>query len=364
MIEPTGLPPSTPMSPPDQPGGAAFSSAPRPPRWWRVGIVAASGLILLVSAALALGASSSPPTGPDPSATGGSPGAGADEGRPFGLTGRLGLGGHFGIHRGPFGAITIAAIDGSNLSLKTDDGWTRTITIASSTKITKGGQPMAPSDLKVGDTIGFKETRQSDGTYSIDAIAVLLPRVAGSVGAVTADGFSVKTRDGTVWTITVNGSTAYHVDGATGTKSDVKTGVDVVVAGIEGSSEHTLTAVTVHVRLPAVLGEVTAKGTDTLTIKRPDGTSQTIHVDADTTYRVRGSANDNLSSITVGMSIVAQGTERADGSLDATRIAAGLSGRGLPGVGWRRFPPGLDKGDGPDGGLSASPPPSTPGSQG
>ncbi len=60
---------------------------------------------------------------------------------------------------GGFGSITITDINGSSLSLKTDDGWTRTITVTADTKITKAGQAMSLSDLAVGDHIRFSQKK-------------------------------------------------------------------------------------------------------------------------------------------------------------------------------------------------------------
>ena len=69
-----------------------------------------------------------------------------------GLRDRLKAFGGFGggIARG-LGGVTITAIDGSKLSLKTADGWTRTITVTTDTTITKGGQAIKVGDLDVGD---------------------------------------------------------------------------------------------------------------------------------------------------------------------------------------------------------------------
>ena len=72
------------------------------------------------------------------------------------------------------------AISGSSISLATDDGWTRTITVDSGTTYAKAGADITLGDLAVGDTIGFRQTRESDGSWTIDSIQVILPRVAGS----------------------------------------------------------------------------------------------------------------------------------------------------------------------------------------
>jgi hypothetical protein len=346
MNEPTDANPTPVASetpPTGEPEGAAFSTTIRRPSWWRVGVVAVSGLVLLVSAALAFGASPAPSTGSgqtpsnagDPLANDGWPPAAGllDPSGPLALS--PGQGFDRGGRLGRFGGVTITAIDGSNLSLKTEDGWTRTIAVTSSTKITKGDDTIALSDLKVGDSIGFSQTRNDDGSYTIDAIAVLVPRVAGTVSDVSSSGFTLKARDGTTWTISVTDSTTYKVGSANGSKSDVKSGTDVVVSGKKGSTDTSLTAQSVLIRVPVVFGQVTAKGDNTITIKRVDGTSQTVHVGSDTTYKVRGKETASLSDITVGMNIVAQGAQRSDGSIDATTVAAGGLDRGFKDFGPR-----------------------------
>ena len=161
-----------------------------------------------------------------------------------------------GFKAGDFGrlgfrAITISAINGSSLSLKTEDGWTRTITVTSSTTITKGGATIAVGDLAVGDEIRFAQETATDGSYSITAIRVVLPAIGGEVTAVTSD---------------------------------------------------------------------------TITVKGKDGTTGTIHVGSATTYEVDGTAGKALSDITVGSFVIAEGTLRTDGSLDADVVHSGFHG--------------------------------------
>ena len=57
------------------------------------------------------------------------------------------------------GAITITKIDGSNVSLKTADGWTRTIAVTDTTQIRIGSQAGKLSDLNVGDTSTWSRRR-------------------------------------------------------------------------------------------------------------------------------------------------------------------------------------------------------------
>lgn len=247
----------------------------------RVGIVAGSALLVVIGAVAAMGASPAPSTGADPVA----PAASAAPGTTTPNTVQPGWGGKMGgmeMRGGDFrGAgfrdITIASIAGSDIALKTDDGWTRTITPTSTTTITKGGATITVTDLKVGDQIRFSQTRATDGTYTVTAIVVVLPHVAGEV----------KTIDG-----------------------------------------------------------------QTLTVTQKDGTTATIHVDGDTTYLVNGAAG-KLSDIKVGSVIAAEGTLRADGSLDADAVHSGFGGHG--GRGGPGFPGDHDGQENPN----ASPAPSS-----
>ena len=265
-----------------QPGGSLSRSVPV-----RIGIVAGSAILFVIGAVAAMGAS------PGPVST---PAAGTDDGTnppanpavPFdGAMPRIGIlgpgpdaRGGPGLKLGGFGDITISAIDGSNVSLKTNDGWTRTITIGSSTKVTKGSQTISAGDLRVGDQIVFGETKASDGSFTIDQVRVVLPIVGG---------------------------------------------------------------------------QVTAVGTDSITIDQRGGGSATIHVDASTTYDIDGNATGKLSDITVGSRVVAEGTQRSDGSLDASTVHAGTRTKPGPGGMGPMFRAGPWDKDHPGAAPSASP---------
>lgn len=243
----------------------------------RAGMVAGAAILTVVGVAAAMGANASPATGADPSANpsanpnpaaSAAPGTVTPKGdRPAwrGLGPRLGGPGPFGgLGRFGFNDITITAIDGSSLSLRTDDGWTRTITVTDATKITKGGATIGVADLAVGDEVRIGQERAADGTYTVTSIVVVLP---------------------------------------------------------------------------TVVGEITAIDGSTLTVTQRGGTTATIHVDGDTTYRVDGGSG-SLSDLKVGGVIVAEGTQRSDGSLDASVVASGFQRRdGAPGRGWKGGPP-------------------------
>jgi hypothetical protein len=248
--------------------------------------------------------------------------------------GGFGVGG-LGYGRGGVGGqVTITAIDGNDLSLKTADGWTRTIIVTSATTISEAGQTITVGDLDVGDTIRFSQTASSTGSYTVDAIVVVTPTVGGAVTEIGAGSFTLTARDGSTWTITTTGSTAYTLglssSAKAGKASDLTVGASVVVQGTSAVND-AMTAVTVRIRLPRVGGQVTAKSADTITIARRDGSTSTIHVSSATTYQVAGQTSASLTDVTVGMILVAEGTQRADGSIDAATVVAGTV---VGGQGW------------------------------
>jgi Domain of unknown function (DUF5666) len=207
----------------------------------RAGVLAGSALLVVVGIAAAMGASPSPATGADPSATTASPAPDAS-GKPkrdggwrdlgkFRDLGRFGFGG--GIGSIGFGEITISAIDGSNVSLETADGWTRTISVTSDTAITKGGQTIAKGDLAVGDQVRFSQIKASDGSYDVKAIVVVLPRVAGRITAIDGNTVTVTQLGGTTATIHVDGDTVYTVNGTSGKLSDLKVDSVIVAEGTQ-----------------------------------------------------------------------------------------------------------------------------------
>ena len=223
-----------------------------------------------------------------------------------------------GNARGP---ITIKAISGPQISLATEDGWTRTISVTSSTVITKGGQPITVGDLRVGDQVRFSQTRNADGSYAITAIAVPVPVAGGEVTAVDATSITLKGKAGVTRVITVNDATVYQLGKAPGSKADVKVGTHVNAQGT--TSGDMFTAITVRVSLPDVAGEVSAKTADSITIKRRDGSTTVIHVTDKTTYEVRGKDPASLADIAVGDRVRAEGVLRADGSMDAATVVSG-----------------------------------------
>ena len=160
--------------------------------------------------------------------------------------GRGMMGGRMG-GRGMFDDITITGITGSQIALKTADGWTRTID-ASGATVEKDGKTATLADLTVGDQVKFQETRGADGTYKVTAIAVVQPHVAGTVAAVDATSITITEFDGTTAKVVLTGSTTYEI-GRRADKSAVTVGAFVDVRGTL-AADGTLTATTVEV-MPA-----------------------------------------------------------------------------------------------------------------
>ena len=287
----------------------------------KIGLIVTAMILLAIPVVMAMSATS-PTTTPDKVLAAGASASPAATAKPDGVKGQDRFRGDLGRKSGPGrGPITITALNGSQISLATDDGWTRTVTAAAATAITKGGVTIAVGDLKVGDEVRFRETRNDDGSYTITAIVVATPKASGEVTKVDGDDITIKGRDGTTRVIAVTGSTVYKLGPSTGSKSDVKVGTTLAVKGT--ISGDTFTAISVNIKLALAGGEVTKVDGSDITIKGRDGTTTVIHVSGSTTYKVRGQKPASLSDIAVGERVNAKGTRRADGSLDATSVNAG-----------------------------------------
>ena len=95
----------------------------------------------------------------------------------------------------------------------------------------------------------FRQTLEDDGTWTIDAIAVILPHVGGEVTAIDGSTITVEGRDGTTSTITVNGDTTYQVNGDDATLADVEVGMVLIAEGTE-NADGSLTATEVKAADP------------------------------------------------------------------------------------------------------------------
>jgi len=272
----------------------------------------------------------------------------------FGPGGGMGRGGRMG-GAGAFGSISITAIDGTKLGLTTSSGWTRTIDGAGTT-VSKGGQTVDISTLKVGDSIAFSQTRQADGTFKITAIQVVLPHVLGTVKTVSGTSVTIAQRDGTDKTIIVTGSTTYRLAGAASTSTALTVGAMVDAVGTT-AADGAFTATLVNIQPAQAGGSVTATNPATIVVKTRAGASLTINVSSTTTYQVAGKTTASLSDIAVGAIVMAEGTPNADGSFTATVVRAFPAGgpgfgpgmRGGRGMPWAPGTPGTPVNPAPTG---------------
>jgi hypothetical protein len=228
---PASAPPAPPgLEPDNASAGAAAVANQKTATLARIGLLGIGAAALIAVAMLAVGSSFAPTR-----TLAGSDSTDGTTGMVDGLSGfggGPGFGGRGG-HGFMFGGITVTAISGNDISLETGDGWTRTITVDAETEFSKSGDEISLADLAVGDRIAFGQTLEDDGSWTIDAIAVILPHVGGEVTAIDGSTITVEGRDGTVSTITVDGDTSYQVNGDDATKADVEVGMVLIAEGTE-----------------------------------------------------------------------------------------------------------------------------------
>jgi hypothetical protein len=254
---------------------------------------------------------------------------------------------------GPGGGATITAINGSQLSLTTANGWSRTLDAAGATITGPDDATLALSDLQVGDEVRVHEARNFDGSTTVTEISVLAPNVEGTVTAVTDTSVTVQEADGTSRTATLTDATTYSARRAAAAKADLTVGSVVRIEGTE-NADGSFTATSVSIRPAGLGGTVTATTADSITVQDAAGNSATIHVTASTTYQTVNGAG-TLADVTVGSVVRAEGVKNADGSLNATAVRIGDADRrfgpfGGPG-GRHGFRGGMDH----DAAPSASP---------
>ncbi len=218
-----------------------------------LGLALAAGLVGVV--AIAAGVAAGGPSGTAsgaanavPLIAAASPTPSADADGQRGPGGGPGMDGMHGMH-GMRGAVTVTAIDGTRLSLRTDDGWTRTIDTAGAT-ISKDGATASLADIKVGDEVAFAQQRNADGSYTITSVTIVLPHVGGTVTATSASSITLKDRDGAAVTVQVTSATTYEVAGkSNATLADVTVGSMVMANGTK-NADGSLTATTVRAFTP------------------------------------------------------------------------------------------------------------------
>ena len=157
------------------------------------------------------------------------------------------------------------------------------------------------------------------------------PGVAGTITAIDAATIVVKTRDGKTETVNINDKTQFRKDRQPAKVADFKVGDEIFVRGQQGGD--TWTAEVVAAR-PAgggqfeqrmregmgkqfIAGEVKAINGTQLTIARPDGVTQTINADENTSFK-KQNESITLADIKVGDHVFGRGELKSDVFVPAT----------------------------------------------
>jgi hypothetical protein len=283
----------------------------------------------------AAGASAAPTAAPDASTKPGRGPAWAG-GLPPGQMGqdRPGIGRGFGVG-GFLPDIRITAITGANVSLKSANGWQRTIDTTGVT-IVRAGVTITVGDLNVGDRVSVGETRGSSGTYTVNQLTVVLDDVSGIISKIDATTITVTEQGNKTVTVGTSASTVYRRAGQSISRSDLPVGARITAAGTT-SADGTLQAESVDVQPDMVFGTVTKISGGTLTISTVGGGTATVRVTSATTFEAAGKSGATLADVAVNDTIAAQGILGTDGVLTATTVRIGghpvvaNNGRGFPG---------------------------------
>lgn len=212
------------------------------PRARRPGTRTAAGIAIAATMLTTAGAAAQSPSSTPPPDTASAPTQ---------TTGRPGWGDHAGPGRGDRGAwdegrgfagrgmpdlrqgggISVTSSDGTSLVLTTADGWTRTID-TTGVALTRDGVAIAIGDIQVGEPVRVVQTRNADGTYTVTGIEVQPARATGTIGSVSADGFTVVGGNGSTTTVSVTPETTWSARGSTSTSiTDATAGRAVAVEG-------------------------------------------------------------------------------------------------------------------------------------
>lgn len=176
--------------------------------------------------------------------------------------------------------------------------------------------------------------------------------VGGTIQSITADGFTLTNREGKTATVKINAETQFRRDGQSAKLSDFKVGDMVMVRG-ESSGENTWTASMVGTRTGMgqggpggqgaqngqgmkrmreglgkefIAGEVKSIDGTKLTIARPDGQTQTIEVDENTSFK-KGQESITLPDIKVGDRVMGRGKLNSAGVFVPETLNIGGMGR-------------------------------------
>lgn len=271
---------------------------------------ATNGAAQLQTTGLGAGPCGTPTAGQRP--TGTPPAGGPHRGGPGG----------FGGPHGGMGGEAVTAIHGSDLTVAGGPNDTSTtVHTSSSTTYTKDCKTAKFSDIAVGDRLGVRGTRNSDGTITATQIAILPPSFAGTVQTNANNVITLIDRAGKTHTIDTTNSTVVTKGPQTTAKlSDITKGTLIMATGTL-NADGSLTATRINIQVPHAGGKIAKISGDVITVTGRGNTSMKIDVTAATTY-VDGQTGKatTLSALKTGDFINAEGTLNSDGSLTATTV--------------------------------------------
>ena len=131
--------------------------------------------------------------------------------------------------------------------------------------------------------------------------------IAGVVQAVGSDSITLKPRKGAPVTVQVDAHTRIVVNRKVGTLADIEVGYRALVKGKRGEPAKAIRAYEKPSPGKVVAGKVDSVGSDSITLKKRDGTLVTIEVNADTRIRVNGKPG-SLSDVETGYRAVVRRT--------------------------------------------------------
>jgi len=260
-----------------------------------------------------------------------------------------------GFGRG--GGLTVTSVTGATTIAATGrGGQTVTVQVSATTAYTEAGASASLSDVKTGSIIVVQgsDASTSGTTITATGVIIVLPQVSGVVTKADASTLTVTQFNGTTRAVTVAPSTRYQRSGQSVDLAAITTGTAIVAEGT-ATSDGSLTAVRVTIRVPSVRGQVTAVNSGSYTVAgRFDQTASTIATTTSTTYVNADGSPALASAVTKGVFIEAEGTLSSDGkTLTAQRITVTPAGAGRD-FG-RHGGPGGGGPDAPDSGEGAAP---------
>ena len=128
----------------------------------------------------------------------------------------------------------VTSLGSSSLAVRSRSG-TKTIALEHSTKYTKSHASVTESILSIGERVRVHLV-SGDSTATAAAISILASSLAGTVSALTPNGFTLTTRSGGAHAITLLPTTSYRQGKIGASASSLQSGAKVRVSGTTGAN--------------------------------------------------------------------------------------------------------------------------------